>query len=120
MEADDADHERRHLVDAFAAEVDVVEAAVEFDGHFEQHEPDHGEVEDLVEDTAEVGELGDGVPVDEGAEEVGHHLDLVTEHEEDRLEEGQPAEHRQDLADYFGLFSRWGHSVQNLNSIFKY
>ena len=60
----------------------------------------------MVEDTAEVGKLGDGVPVDEGAEEICEHFNFVTKHKENSLKRGEETQDCEDLA-YDAGFLSW-------------
>ena len=113
MQADDADHQRRHFVDPLTAQVDIIQPSIQFDCHLQKHEPYVGEIEDLVKNAAKVGKLSDGVPIYEGTEEIGEHSDLMAEHQENSLEGGEEAQDSEDFADDAGFLSWRDHPVKH-------
>lgn len=68
--------------------------------YFQQQKPNEGDVDALVDNTAEVGQLADGDNIDDKADEMRDRFILICEHEEQGLEQCEHSQYDKDAAQY--------------------
>lgn len=66
--------------------------------YFQQQKPNEGDINALVDNTAEVGQLADGDNIDDKADEMCDRFILISEHQKQGLKQCEHSQYYKDAA----------------------